>query len=428
MNNRHKRKTRFGLNSTIVVLGLVSLFTDLSSEMIIPVLPLFLTSVLHVQAGAIGVIEGLAESTASVLKLFSGWFSDRIGKRKPLMVFGYGLSNLVKPLFAVSASWGQVLGIRLADRFGKGLRGAPRDALLADVTTPADRGRAFGIHRAMDTLGAAIGPFSAFWILAVFDNNYRAVFWFSAIPGVLAVALLVFLLKERKAGAHGGSVGEANVTDLTNGEAEKNEAPQADTRGEKATAARSPQPLPKIGFKQLSSKLKGFTLAATVFALGNSSDAFLILRAQDAGMAAVWIPLAYFAFNITYTLFSVPAGMLSDRIGRRPVIVAGYLIFALIYLGFGLASNAGWIWVLFIVYGVYYAATEGIQKAYVGDLAEQGGRGLAMGTFNALTGLAALPASIISGALWQMYGPMAAFGFSSALAVAAAGLMVFMKV
>lgn len=404
MTSRHERKMRFGLNSTIVVVGLVSLFTDLSSEMIVPILPLFLTSVLHVQVSAVGIIEGMAESAASVLKLFSGWFSDRMGKRKPLMVFGYGLSNLVKPLFAVSATWGQVLSIRLIDRIGKGLRGAPRDALLADVTTPANRGKAFGIHRAMDTLGAAIGPFSAFWILAAFHNNYRAVFWFSAIPGIIAVLLLLFLLKERKARTQGDMHEE---------------------HGKEASAART---LPKIGFKQLDGKLKGFTLAAVVFALGNSSDAFLILRAQDAGMAAVWIPLAYFAFNITYTLFSVPAGMLSDRIGRRPVIVTGYLIFALIYLGFGLASNAGWIWFLFIAYGLYYAATEGIQKAYVGDLAEQGGRGLAMGTFNALTGIAALPASIISGVLWQIYGPMAAFGFSSALAAAAAGLMLIMKV
>src|SRR5579875_3449501 len=194
-----REKKIVGLSPVIFVTGLVSLFTDLSSEMIVPVLPLFLTSVLHVQVGAVGVIEGVAESTASVLKLFSGWISDRIGKRKPLMLAGYGFSNLVKPLFALSTSWAQVLTIRFADRFGKGVRGAPRDALIADSASKEERGRAFGFHRALDTIGAALGPFTAFVILIIFHGNYRTVFWVSAIPGILAVILLIFFLKEVKA-------------------------------------------------------------------------------------------------------------------------------------------------------------------------------------------------------------------------------------
>ncbi|WP_018131921.1 MFS transporter [Effusibacillus pohliae] len=377
----------------MLVVGWVSLFTDVSSEMIVPILPLFLTTVLHVQTATIGLIEGIAESTVSILKLFSGWLSDRIGRRKPLMIVGYGLSNLVKPLFALSTTWGQVLAIRFADRFGKGVRGAPRDALIADTTPQQDRGRAFGFHRAMDTLGAAAGPFLAFWILSQFAGDYRAVFWVSAIPGVLAVILLIFFLKERT--------------------------------GEQAGGERS---WPTISFRNQNRRFISFTFAATLFAIGNSSDAFLILRAQDAGMEPAQIPLAYFAFNLTYSLLAMPAGILSDRIGRRSVLVAGYLIFAAIYLGFAFADQPAWIWALFLVYGVYYAATEGIQKAYIADLVPAGQRGTAIGTFNAVTGLAALPASLLAGTLWQTFGATAAFAVSSLLALLAAALLVALRI
>lgn len=384
----------FGISSVIFVAGLISLLTDFSSEMIIPILPLFLTSVLHISVGNVGFMEGIAESTASVLKLFSGWISDRTGKRKPLMLLGYGLSNLTKPLFALSTSWGQVLGIRFADRFGKGLRGAPRDALIADASTKEQRGKAFGFHRALDTIGAAIGPLTAFAILGIFHGNYRTVFWVSAVPGILAVILLIFFLKEAK---HKEKI-ESHVS------------------------------LPKIGFRNLGKRFAGFTLVATLFALGNSSDAFLVLRAQNVGMAAGFIPLAYFTFNVTYSIFAMPAGVLSDRIGRRFVLVLGYLIFAAIYLGFGMAKNSTWIWGLFIVYGLYYAATEGIQKAYVADLVSKDQRGMAMGTFNAFTGFAALPASIVAGYLWQSFGPMATFGVGAVCAALAAVLLVVFRI
>lgn len=385
------------MNAVVFVTGLVSLLTDLSSEMIVPVLPLFLTTVLHVQVTSIGLLEGIAESTASILKLFSGWFSDKLGKRKPLMVFGYGLSNLIKPLFALSTSFSQVLAIRFIDRFGKGMRGAPRDALIADSTSKEERGKAFGFHRAMDTLGAAIGPFVAFFVLSSFHENYRLIFWISSIPGIIAVLLLIFFLKEKK---------KTNIEEEIFGK----------------------QTRPKISFKGLDRRFILFTFIATLFAIGNSSDAFLILRAQDVGMNSALIPLAYFAFNIVYTLFSIPAGILSDRLGRRPIIVTGYLIFALIYLGFGLITKSLWVWGLFILYGLYYATTEGVQKAYIADLVPEGKRGTAIGTFNALTGIAALPASLLAGFLWETFGPASTFAVSSGFAALSAILMVLLRV
>lgn len=390
------QRTRLGIAPVIFIVGMISLLTDMSSEMIVPVLPLFLTTVLHVPIAAIGVIEGIAESTASVLKLFSGWISDRMGRRKPLMIIGYGGSNLIKPLFALCSTWGQVLTIRFADRFGKGVRGAPRDALIADSTTPTQRGKAFGYHRAMDTLGATLGPLLAYLILNHFVGNYRTVFWASAVPGILATLLLIFFLKEKR-----------------------NKPVQEDMRNSR---------WPKISFRNMDPRFVRFTLVSTVFAIGNFSDAFLILRAQSVGMAAALIPLAYLMFNVTYTIFSIPAGVLSDRIGRRPVLVIGYLIFAVIYIGFGVVDRPIWVWVLFLLYGLYYAATEGIQKAYVADLVPQGQRGTAIGTFNAVTGLAALPASLFAGTLWQVFGPLVAFAGSSLLAVLAAALMLVLRV
>ncbi|MFC4801831.1 MFS transporter [Neobacillus sp. GCM10023253] len=387
------KKQFFGLNSVIFVLGMVSLMTDLSSQMIVPILPLYLTSVLHVQVGTVGIIEGIAESTASVLKFFSGWISDRFGKRKWLMVVGYGLSNLIKPFFALSSTWGQVLFIRFADRFGKGIRTSPRDAILADTTSKEERGKAFGFRRSMDTLGAALGPFVAYLILTQWNGSYQAVFWLSAIPGLIATLLLVFFLKDR--------------------------------RNPIKTKSKM---IPKISFKGLSSHFVWFTLITTLFTIGNFSDAFLILRAKDVGMAAEYIPLTYFAYNIVTSIFSTPFGMISDRIGRRPVLITGYIMFALIYLGFGLVHTVFGIWILFFIYGLYYATTEGIQKAYVADLVPQGQRGIAMGTFNALTGIAALPASVLAGFLWQSFGAFTAFGVSSLLAIISALLMLILRI
>lgn len=389
------RSGRFARN--VWVTGLVSLFTDISSEMLVPVLPLFLTGVLKAPAGAVGLIEGLAEATASIMKAVSGWFSDRSGRRKPLMVAGYGLSNILKPLLGLTGHWGHVLAIRLADRFGKGLRGAPRDALIADSTTPDLRGRAFGFHRTMDTIGAAIGPALAAGILWMWPGEYRRVFLWAAVPGVIAVMLLVLFLRE----------GRQEPT---------------------VSHAAAPPPVLRnwsLSLGALSPELRRFTLVGVLFALGNSSDAFLVLRAQNLGLPTALVPLAYFSFNLSYSLLSYPAGALSDRIGRKPVIVGGFAAFALIYFGFGAASAAWMAWPLFLSYGFYYAATEGIQKAYIADHTPPEQRGTAIGVYNALTGLAALPASLVAGLLWDRFGPGVPFFLGSATAAASALLLYF---
>jgi MFS family permease len=387
------KKRLFALNPVILVLGFVSLFTDFSSNMIVPILPLYLTSVLHVQVSSIGVIEGIAESTASILKLFSGWITDRLGKYKLLMFIGYGLSNLTKPLFALSASWNQVLMIRFSDRIGKGIRTSPRDALLADTTSKEERGKAFGFRRGMDALGAAIGPLAAFGTLAVYKNDYRLVFWLSVIPGVIAILLIVFFLKDKQ---------------------HTNQEKTAD--------------LPKFSFKNLNRRFIWFTIISTLFTIGNFSDAFLALRAQDAGLLPALVPLAFFAYNFSNSIFSMPIGMLSDKIGRRPVLISGFFLFALIYFGFGIVNSVLWVWVLFALYGLYYAFTEGIQKAYIADIVPEGQRGTAMGTYNAMIGIAALPASILAGFLWQTFGPAAAFSTSSGIAILSALLMLIFRI
>jgi MFS family permease len=371
----------------VVVAGLVSLCTDVSSEMIVPVLPLFLTLVLGAPVAAVGLIEGVAESTASVLRVFAGGLSDRTGKRKPLILVGYGLSNLTKPLLALAGGWPTVLALRFADRFGKGLRGAPRDALIADSVAPSVRGRAFGFHRTMDTTGAALGPLLAAGTLAVTGGNPRMVFWVATIPGVLAVLLGWWLLQDRPVLPKDGRA-------------------------------------PRLGFRDLGRPFVLFTAVSTLFALGNSSDAFLILRAQNLGMAVAVIPLAYFAFNALYAVCSTPAGVLSDRIGRRPLLAMGYAVFALVYAGFAIAPNALVAGLLFFMYGLYYALTDGVSKALISDVVPASLRATAMGTFSMATGLALLPASVLAGALWQGVAPWTPFAYGAALAALAAVLLL----
>ncbi len=377
----------------VVVAGLVSLLTDISSEMIVPVLPLFLTIVLGAPVAAVGLIEGVAESTASVLRVFSGWLSDRAGKRKPLILAGYGLSNLTKPLLALAGAWPHVLALRFADRFGKGIRTAPRDALIADSVDHSVRGRAFGFHRAMDTTGAAIGPLLAAGTLALTSSggnpagNPRAVFWLASVPGIAAILVGWLFLRDRA-------------------------VPPKDSAA------------PRLGFRDLGRPFALFTAIATLFAVGNSSDAFLILRAQNVGMAVAAIPLAYFAFNTLYALLATPAGILSDRWGRRPLLAAGYVVFAVVYAGFAVAPNAGVAAALFLLYGAYYALTDGVARALVADLVPASLRATAMGTFATATGLALLPASVIAGFLWQSVAPAAPFAYGAATAALSAALLV----
>jgi len=383
-------RARSVLTGNVLVSGLVSFFTDISSEMIVPVLPLFVTTVLGASMMVVGLIEGIAESTASVMRSFAGLLSDRLGRRKPLIVSGYGLSNITKPLLALAGSWGQVLAIRFADRLGKGIRGAPRDALIADSVAAERRGLAFGFHRSLDTAGAALGPLIAFATLAILPENYRAVFWIATIPGALAILIASVFLRElrRPAGARA---------------------------------------LPGMRITGLGSRFAVFTAIITLFALGNSSDAFLILRAKNLGMPVATIPLVYFAFNIVYAGLSIPAGAISDRVGRRRVLIVGYVVFALVYLGFAVVSGPVGRWSvlpLFLTYGVYYALTEGIQRAFVVDLVPTDLRATALGTFSSATGLALLPASLVAGFLWDRIGPAAPFYYGAATSAAAAILLL----
>ena len=378
------------LGGNVLVAGLVSFFTDIASEMIAPVLPLFLTVTLRAPVAAVGLIEGVAESTASVLRVFAGWLSDRAGRRKPLVVAGYALSNLTKPLLAVAGTWPHVLAVRFVDRVGKGVRTAPRDALIADSVVAQHRGLAFGFHRAMDTAGAAVGPLLAFAVLAMAPEHYRTVFWVAAIPGAAGILTAALFLHDV---------------------------------GRPAVAA----PPPRLAFVGLGRPFAHFTLAATVFALGNSSDAFLILRARNLGLPAAVIPLVYFAFNMVYALLSTPAGALSDRMGRRRILVVGYAVFAVVYFGFALLRAPAGRWAvpaLFLVYGVYYALAEGAQRALVVDLVPAPLRATALGTFATATGLALLPASLVAGRLWDSLGPAAPFFYGGATATTALLLLL----
>jgi MFS family permease len=387
MEQRPPKKI-FGLNDNIFFAGVVSFFMDFSSEMVYPLVPLFLSSVLGVQKSIIGLIEGIAESTASLLKVFSGWLSDRLGHRKWLMAIGYGISTLSRPLVATAPNWGQVLASRFMDRFGKGVRNAPRDALIAESCEAPTLGRSFGFHRGMDTVGAVIGPAVAFGLLAYYNGQYRLVFWLSMIPGLLAVLTIIFFIRETR----------ACLVD----QAEK----------------------PKLGWSSFSGSYKFFILVVTLFSLGNSSDVFLILRAQDVGIQTAVIPLVYLTFNVVYSLGALPAGMLSDRIGPKPIIFLSFILFGFIYLGFALAGRPAHIWLLFIFYGIFMAMTEGVQKAFLATLIPQEFKATGFGLYNTLVGLAVLPASLIGGFLWDHIGPQATFLYGSITATLSALLFI----
>ncbi|MEW6019626.1 MAG: MFS transporter [Pseudomonadota bacterium] len=370
-----------GIRRNVFILGITSLLTDLSSEIVYPLVPLFLTGVLGAPLSVVGLIEGIAESTASTLKVFSGWLSDRWRRRRPLAILGYGVSALAKPLMALATAWPAVLFLRFSDRLGKGIRNAPRDALIADSTEPATRGRAFGFHRAADTVGASLGSLVALAALGLAGERYRLIFLLSALPAGLGVASL-FLVRER---IH-------------------------------------PHPKsarPRLSLSQFDRRFKLFLLASAIFALGNSSDAFLILRAGDLGLSAFSAVLAYVIFNIVYALFSMPAGIVSDRVGRRRVIAAGFVVFSLVYLGFALAGGSLAVWPLFAVYGLYMAMTEGVGKAFAADMAPAGALGTALGTYHTVTGLLTFFSSLIAGVLWDTLGSSAPFWFGAGAGVAA---------
>ena len=387
------------LPRNIWAVSLTSFFMDISSEMVINIIPLFLSNILGVKTNIIGLIEGVAESTASLLKLFSGWMSDKLKARKWLAVAGYGLSALAKPFFYFASSWHWVAGVRWVDRVGKGIRTGPRDALVADSIEPEQRGLAFGFHRAADTGGAMVGLLIALGLVWAAQSSevslglgtFRTVVLVSLIPAVLAVLSLAI--------------------------------------GAKETKVKGAREAPTFSFKALGKRFVVFMLIVGLFDLGNSSDAFLVLRAQERGMSVTGILGMLVVFNLVYTLISTPAGSLSDRIGREKLIIGGWIVYALVYLGFGLADTIWHVWVLYILYGFYYGLAYGTSKAMVADLVPEELRGTAYGTYNAVLGMIDLPASLIAGFLWQGagswqgFGPSAPFLFGAGAALLAAVLM-----
>jgi MFS family permease len=387
------RRGVLGLPRPVWMLGVTSLCTDTASEAVYPLLPLYLTRVLGAGAVSLGLIEGFAEATSSLLKILSGHFSDRWKVRRPIVIAGYGLSSAVRPLTALVVSWPQLFAVRFVDRVGKGVRGAPRDAILAASATPSNRGLVFGFHRAMDHAGAVLGPVMASLFLLAWPGRYRLLFALTIIPGALAVASL-FLVKEPVASSQSVARPETSEADGV--------APN---------------------WRQLSSRFFVLLAVLFVFALGNSADAFLLLRLTDVGVGAAFIPLLWALLHVVKALTSVWGGAKSDRLGRRVVIGAGWVIYALVYIGFAVSTSVtaliGW----FLVYGLYYGLSEGTEKALVADLAPASLRGTAFGIYNAASGFGSLAASVTFGLVWKAVSPEAAFGVGAALAALATMLL-----
>ena len=385
----------------------MSLFTDVSTEMIYPLLPVFLASVLGANASFIGAIEGVAETTASLLKLVSGWLSDRVGSRKILIVIGYGIATIVRPFTAATHSARQVLAIRLTDRIGKGIRTSPRDALLADSAPTQARGRAFGFHAAADNAGAVLGPLLAFLILKLqgvgsFDGTrrlfphdeqaLRTVFWLAAVPGLIAMLVLIVVVRDVPHRGAGDKMSEPSIGAIGGG---------------------------------LTKRFWAYLVVVLLFTLGNSTDAFLLLRANQLGVPVAMAPILWALLNFVKSATGTYGGQLSDTLGRKPLIVGGWLLYSAVYFAFGWAAAAWQAWALFAVYGIFYGMTEGTEKALVADIVPPARRGSAFGWYNLAIGLGALPASLIFGAIWDRVGAPTAFVFGASLALIAALLMAF---
>jgi MFS family permease len=416
---------RAPLAPTVRVLATVSFLTDVASEMIYPLLPLFLSTVLGTTAAGLGVIEGVAESVSALLRLPSGWWSDRIGRRKPLVVIGYGLAAVARPLIGLAQTTGQVLAIRVTDRFGKGVRSAPRDALIADAVAPEHRGLAYGLHRAADSAGAVVGPLLAWALLHFGWVELRTLFLWAAVPGLLALAMVVWWVREIPAPGRANGVAEPNGVSLNGA------SPLASVVSSSA-AASSVVGAEAVGAdRALLDRVDGtlgpvfwrFLGVLFLFTLAASSDAFLLLRASSLGVSVSQIPILWALLHVVKSGTNIVGGRLSDRIGRRPLILGGWAVYALTYLGFGLATATWQIWALFLVYGLYFGATEGVEKALVADLVPEDRRGVAFGWFNAALGVGALPASIGFGIAWERLGAATAFCAAAAVAGAATLLL-----
>lgn len=403
VNNSPKRI--FGFSPNVFFLGVVSFLTDVSSEMIFTLVPLFLSNILGVGATFVGVVAGISESTDAVLRVFSGWFSDKLRRYKFLALLGYGFSTVAKPFMYLAASWWAVLAIRFADRMGKGTRSAPRDALIAHSSVAGEVGRNFGWHRAMDTSGAVLGLVLAAVIIYFVQGGehelglpaYRWLVIIGVAPAVLAVLVLWRFVREADT-KPGGAAGENRYRFFKS---------------------------PLAGF---DTRFKIFLAVIAVFTLGNSSDFFLILRAQNLSLPLVTVIMMLVLFNVTQALVAMPAGVVSDRLGRRWLIALGWVVYALVYLGFAIAGAAWQVWLLFAVYGVYQGLVEGVARAFVADLVPEGRRGTAYGLYYGVVGLTLLPASLVAGWLWDAFTPAAPFYLGAGLAfLAALGLLIFVR-
>lgn len=383
------------LPRNVVAIGLVSLLNDASSEIIYPLLPVFLTAGLGASAKAVGIIEGLAESISSLLKLFAGYLSDRWGKRKWLVVGGYALASFVRPFLGFASNWQQVLAIRLSDRVGKGIRTAPRDAMIADTVAIEQRGIAFGFHRAMDHAGAVIGPLVGYLLVVLFVANsdaplareFKIIFLVASVPAILAVLVAIFFMRETKVHVD------------------------------------RPQEMPKLSLRGFDGNFKRFLVVLALFTLSNSSDSFLILRARDSGVSIAFIPLLWAAHHGTKVLSSLYGGDLSDRLGRKRLIVSGWVLYAAVYAGFAFVSQPISVWILFLIYGIYFGLAEGAEKALVADLVRPEQRGTAYGLYNLAFGITVFPASLLMGMIWDWKGPATAFLISAVMGASAAALL-----
>ncbi len=379
-----------GITRNIFIMGMVSLFTDLSSQMVFPLIPLFLTSVLGCGAYAVGIVEGAAETTASLIKVVSGYWSDKINKRKPFILYGYSMSSLIKPLFALANIWTFVLFLRVIERIGKGIRTAPRDALVAESCDESVWGKAYGFHRAADGIGSTLGAVLALLLLPMW--GYRNIFLFALVPGIISVFIVLFI-QEKNALA-------------------KQEKKEVSV---------------KLNLKELPVNLRYFIIVSSLFALGHFGYAFLLLRAKNIGLADNTAILLYVVFYIVYSICAIPLGIVSDKVGRKAVLMAGYVLFGTTSLGLLATSSLYGILLFFIIYGICYAMIDGAQRAFVVDLAPQHLKGTALGIFHTAIGLVALPGGYIAGLLWDQVSPEATFGYGLILAIISAVLLVFVR-
>lgn len=411
-NLRRERIKKNNRLKNVYVLGAVSLFNDFSSEMIYPLIPAFVKSVLGLGPAFLGILEGIAESTNSILKLFAGYFSDKIKKRKPFVVGGYAISNLLRPLIGLTRSWGVLLFLRFSDRVGKGIRTSPRDAMIADYSPIERRGFAFGFQRSMDHAGAVLGSITASLLLYFFTIELKTIFLLSVIPGIIAVLLMIFGVRSihKKDGILKNRV----------------EVPEKYLTRDKNTIGKK-EILKFSDFKKLGKQFSLYLVVLVIFTLGNSTDAFLLLRASEVGFEITVIPLLWAILHISKAIFCVLGGHISDKIGRKAMIISGWFVYFLTYLGFAYFNEYYLIYLLFIIYGLYFGLTEGVGKALVADIVPRENIGTAFGFYNLSLGIATLPASVIFGLIWKTYSFRAAFLTGAIISIAASIMLVFLR-